>query len=93
MHEADLSAYKRRMQETLRSHLLALLNGFDGTKITAATIGKQALNDNTFFSRLIKREGTFNVRTYDRVVAWCRDNWPEDREWPASVPLPERQVA
>ena len=79
------------MEETLRTHLLDLSRTFsDATKISPATVGKRALNDNTVFARLAAGDMGFNIRTYDRLVGWFSDNWPEDSEWPEGIERPVR---
>lgn len=79
------------MEETLRLHLLELANRYcAATSTKLGPLGKRALNDNTLFVRLAAKEVGFNVRTYDRLIAWFSENWPEGAEWPAEV---ERQAA
>ena len=77
------------MERTLRSSLDVLSARFtEATKLSTAAIGQRAINDNTFFSRLAKGEAGFNIRTYDRVVLWLWQNWPEGVDWPEQVPKP-----
>ncbi|MCX5570594.1 hypothetical protein [Kaistia nematophila] len=79
------------MEESLRHSLLALAAAFEAaTDISPATVGKRALNDNTFFHRLRDGRG-FNVRTYDRLVAWFADEWPEHGAWPDDVERPKAE--
>ena len=76
------------MEESLRHSLLALAAAFEAaTDASPATIGKRALNDNTFFARLNNGRG-FNVRTYDRLVAWFAASWPSAHPWPDGVARP-----
>lgn len=77
------------MEETLRHHLLKCAALFEeATDITPATVGKRALNDNTYFARIATGQG-FTIRTYDKVMEWLSDNWPDDKvEWPADIPRP-----
>jgi hypothetical protein len=72
------------MEETLRQTLFALA---DASGFTRQTIGKRALNDNTFFARIERGDG-FNVKTFDRVLRWLSDNWPASTKWPANVERP-----
>lgn len=82
----------RTMEETLRQNLLDLAAAFEaGAAVTAPTIGKRALNDNTFYARLESGAG-FNIKTYDRLVGWFSENWPDDLEWPASIERPARMA-
>jgi len=76
------------MEETLRAHLFECAALFEeATGITPATVGKRALNDNTYFARISSGQG-FTIRTYDRVMEWMSANWPEDVAWPTDVPRP-----
>lgn len=76
------------MEETLRSQLMLLAAAFEAaTGTSPKTIGKRALNDNTFFSRLETGHG-FTIRTFDRCVEWLSANWPEDCEWPIDIERP-----
>ena len=78
------------MKQTLRANLLRLsdLLGQDAGP-SRASISRQALGDNTFFTR-VERGENFTIDTHDRVVQWCSDNWPVDIEWPDDVPRPEK---
>lgn len=70
------------MEETLRQHLLMTARAFEAsTGVSLASIGKRSLNDNTFFSRLGADQG-FTVKTYDRVMGWLREHWPDGVELP-----------
>lgn len=80
----------RTMEETLRQNLFDLAAALEaGAGVTPATIGKRALNDNTFYARLESGAG-FNIKTYDRLACWFSENWPQDLEWPASIERPAR---
>lgn len=81
------------MEDELRQHLATCAAAFAAaTGITPATIGKRALNDNTFFARIAEGQG-FTVRTYDRVVAWMSAEWPADAVWPEHIARPRAEVA
>ena len=78
------------MEETLRNHLLELARLFEAkTGITAGTVGKRALNDNTVFARLRAAETGFGVRTYDKLVRWFSENWPNGAKWPKDIERPK----
>lgn len=78
----------RLMEQTLREQLLFLANGYaTATGVSEKTIGKRAINDNTFFDRLAEGNG-FTVKTYDRVVRWLSANWPRDLKWPTHIDRP-----
>lgn len=81
------------LEHRAREDLLSLAESFhDATKTTHSTIGKRALNDNTFFGR-IKSGDSFRVDTFDKVVRWFSENWPEGVKWPADVERPVRRAA
>jgi light-regulated signal transduction histidine kinase (bacteriophytochrome) len=76
------------MEETLRSNLIDLAAVFEqGAEVSRATIGKRALNDNTFYARIETGAG-FNIKTFDRLIQWFSDNWPADVTWPAGIDRP-----
>lgn len=76
------------MEETLRAHLFECAALFEeATGITPATVGKRALNDNTYFARISSGQG-FTIRTYDKVMEWLSANWPDGVVWPSDVPRP-----
>lgn len=79
-----------RMEEILRQHLALCAAAYQrAAGVTPASIGKRALNDNTFFARCVEGASGFTIRTYDRVLAWLSENWPDDTEWPPQVPRPD----
>lgn len=82
------------MEDTLRTHLLDLARIFaEATKVSAATVGKRAVNDNTVLARIAAGDMGFNIRTYDKLVGWFAENWPDGAEWPADIERPVRVAA
>lgn len=81
------------MKETLQSYLLELcaLHGA-ASGMGLGALGKAALKDHTFFNRVERGDG-FNVTTFDRVVQWFSDNWPDGAKWPDDIPRPEQSRA
>lgn len=80
------------LEISARNNLISLAETFaSATGVSLATIGKRALNDNTFLARIVHGQ-TFTVRTYDRVVQWLSDNWPKDVAWPHSVDRPKKKA-
>jgi hypothetical protein len=76
------------MKDKLTAQLLDLAARFEAaTSQTRATAAKRALNDNTFFARIEGGAG-FNITTFDKVVLWFSQNWPEQAEWPKGVERP-----
>lgn len=84
------------MEEILRQHLIEAAQAYEAaTGISMPTIGRRAMNDNTVLARLAAGQG-FTVKTYDRLIAWLSENWPDGADWPADVPRPApaaREVA
>ena len=80
------------MEETLRSNLLLLAAKFStATQTSRPTIALRALNDNTFFTRVSAGSG-FTLSTYDRLVTWFSENWPDGIEWPTQIVRQARGV-
>jgi hypothetical protein len=78
------------MEELLRAHLRELMAVFHAKiGVTPKTVCKRALNDNTFYDRVVERGQGFTVGTYDRVVGWLWSNWPQGADWPSHVPPPD----
>lgn len=77
------------MENVLRNHLRTCAEAFAAAKgLEIVTVGRLAANDWRFFERLNDAEKTFTVRTYDRVMSYFSDNWPEGVDWPEAVPRP-----
>lgn len=80
------------LETSARNGLIQLAETYStATGVSLATIGKRALNDNTFLARIVHGQ-TFTVRTYDRVVQWLSDNWPKEAAWPQSVERPKKKA-
>lgn len=55
--------------------------------LSEATVSNQATTHARLFSRL--RAGhSCTLATYERVVSWFADNWPDDLEWPSGIDRP-----
>ena len=77
------------METELRSHLLDTVAAFAGlTGFEQSTIAQRAAGDWRFFER-IRDGGSFNIKTYDKVMLWFHQNWPEAKRWPKGVPRPK----
>lgn len=75
-------------EATLKQILFDLAEAYTAaTEVSAATIGKRALNDNTFFAR-VAEGATFTAKTFDKLVQWFSENWPEGAVWPSNVERP-----
>ena len=53
-----------------------------------ATLSNKCMGHARFFSRLRKGLGC-SVTSYNKMMQWLSDNWPEDLEWPADIPRPK----
>ena len=70
----------------LRDHLLELAHQFALRRnITLWRVGALAARDGKFFLRL-KKGGNCTIKTYQRVLAWFSENWPQKTPWPADIP-------
>ena len=71
------------MEKLLSDHLKTLADRFLGaTGLKLTTIGRLAAGDWRFFRNLDDEAKGFNIKTYDRIVQWFSDNWPDQIEWP-----------
>lgn len=57
------------------------------TGLKKTTLGVYAVNDGKFFGRL-KDGYDCRTKTARKVSEWFSANWPEDLEWPRSIPRP-----
>lgn len=82
------------MEQTLREHLRQTAAVFETfTGVTPKTVGKRAINDNTYFDRVVDGGQGFTIGTYDRVMRWLSENWPAGADWPVGVPRPANVAA
>ncbi len=69
--------------------MLALVGRYTAeTGRAESTTGRLTVGDGRFFRRVRDGHTSFTVATYDRVVTWFSENWPEDAPWPDDVPRP-----
>lgn len=74
----------------LRTNLLDLCGRYcELSGLKRSTVSTYAAGDGKFFDR-VDRGRSFQIGTYNRVVAWFSDRWPEDAEWPAGISRPDR---
>ena len=50
-----------------------------------STVAKRCKNDPAFFVRLGDPSRSFTVRTYDEVMGWFMDNWPDGTDRPVDL--------
>ena len=60
------------------------------TGLKETTLGVYAVNDGKFFGRL-KDGYDCRTKTARKVVDWFDRNWPDDLEWPPSMPRPSEE--
>jgi hypothetical protein len=81
-----------RMEKTLRANMLVLATTYaKATDVSAQAIGQRIMRDNTFFRRIAEGAG-FTASTYDRVVHWFDENWPDEVAWLAYIPRPSQSI-
>ena len=56
-----------------------------------ARISDLACANPYLFKRLRENKGC-TIATYNRVLAWFAENWPEGLHWPADIPRPPTDV-
>lgn len=73
-----------------KAALIELAQTYSAHKgLTLATVATYATNDGKFFKNLKENAGCTLARA-ERVVSWFSLNWPEDLEWPTSIPRPPK---
>ena len=60
----------------------------DATGRSEARISDLACANPYLFKRLRANKGC-TIATYNRVLAWFSDHWPDGVHWPAEIPRPE----
>lgn len=74
--------------ETARERIAALFDAYsDATGFPITFVSELAAGDRAFASRY-KRKG-MSFATYDMVAGRLSALWPEDAQWPESVPRPK----
>lgn len=61
------------------------------TKVALGTLGDKLLNGGGRF-RKIAAGGDLNTKSFERVMQWFSDNWPEGTEWPEGVVRPQASI-
>lgn len=59
----------------------------DATGAKLSMIAKDILKDSAFFSDLASGRNC-RTDTFDKVLLWLSERWPDDTEWPSDVPRP-----
>lgn len=81
------------MEQELIKNLQAVFDVYQGASgLAASTIWARACGDARFMSRVLAG-GSFTPRTYDSILRWFSDNWPQDAVWPEGVSRPQTEAA
>jgi hypothetical protein len=79
------------MEKELLDNLRAVTAIFcEATGKTPKYVAWQATNNNKFWDQ-IDQGGGWNIRTYDKILQWLSDRWPEGAEWPEGVTRPPQK--
>jgi hypothetical protein len=82
------------MNALCKSHLFRLAAIFRAaTRVAPSAVGGRALNHSKFFARMTVPTTSFTARTYDRLVHWFSQHWPDGVEWPAEIVRPTAKPA
>lgn len=93
MTKLEASNYPQSMEAELNLHLQTICASYvAATKLKASTVAMRAARDARFFDRL-ESGGGFTAKTYDTVMLWFSDHWPDGAEWPVDVPRPARAAS
>lgn len=72
-------------------HLITLAETYgDHVRRSEATISNQIAGHARLFRRLRQGNGC-TVKTFSKAMLWFARHWPEDLEWPADVPHPQKK--
>ncbi|MBB3385526.1 MULTISPECIES: hypothetical protein [unclassified Rhizobium] len=88
------------MENELRKNLLVTAAAFArASNCAISTVSRRVKNNPNFFSRLQDPKNSFTARTYDEVMRWSVDNWPDGKQmplelmgWMASAGYQKREV-
>ena len=81
------------MEELLRNQLLHLAELYgEASGLPFTRIGSRMMRDSSFLIRIRDGDG-FNVKTFDKAVAWFSTNWPDGVIWPDNVERPAKEQA
>ncbi len=77
---------KQIMENLLRQTLIDTAVAFahaDGCALS--NVSRRVKNDPNFFSRLSDTSKSFTARSFDEVMRWCADNWPQGKQMPLGL--------
>jgi hypothetical protein len=74
------------MENELRKNLLETASAFaQAAGCAVSTVSRRSTKDPNFFARLEDPTKSFTARTYDMVMRWCADHWPEGKHLPPAL--------
>ncbi|MBY3332509.1 hypothetical protein HFN98_18030 [Rhizobium laguerreae] len=74
------------MENDLRQSLLATARIYgELTDCALSTVSRRVKNNASFFSGIADPSKSFTARTYDEVMRWFADNWPNGAQIPLDL--------
>lgn len=74
------------MENDLRQSLLATARTYgELTECAMSTVSRRVKNNASFFSGIADPSKSFTARTYDEVMRWFADNWPDGAQIPLDL--------
>lgn len=71
------------MENLLRTTLIETATAFaKASDCALSSVGRRIKNDSGFFDRVADPTRSFTARTFDEVMRWCADNWPNGKQMP-----------
>lgn len=58
---------------------------------SGATLSNKITGTHARLFKRLRNGGGCSVRTFNLAMAWFDANWPDDLEWPRSIPRPSEQ--
>lgn len=74
---------------TLREKFILVFDTYvAGSGIAESTLSDRLLKSGSRFKR-IRESSDISTGTYERVMQWLSDNWPDNAAWPEGVDRPQ----
>lgn len=74
---------------TLREQFIRAFDAFVAhSGLAESTLSDRLLKSGSRFRR-IRESSDISTATFERVMRWLSDNWPEGAEWPSDVERPK----
>lgn len=78
------------MENELRHQLLAVSAAFaQAEQCGLSMVSRRCRNDSGFFHRLADESKSFTARTFDEVMRWFSEHWPDGHAWPEGIDRPD----